>query len=111
MMPDSDNLFFNLPQDPQEELFEDLFRGKNIRIERIISNGQSSPEGFWYDQEWDEWVILLSGSAELEFEEGKTINLTPGNYVYIPAQKRHRVNSTSKENLSVWVAIHFIPEV
>jgi cupin 2 domain-containing protein len=111
MTQDSDNIFSNIPLNPEEELFEELFKGKSVRIERIISNGQSSPDGFWYDQEWDEWVILLSGSAELEFEDGNKINLTSGDYLYIPAKKRHRVNSTSKDEQSIWLAVHFTPEI
>lgn len=89
------------------EEFEQLAAGENVRIERIVSKGHCSPENFWYDQPDDEWVILLSGAAELEFENGKLITMHPGDWINIPAHKRHRVKSTHPDTQSVWLAVHY----
>lgn len=97
------NIFQNIA-DSDEEIFENLLEDKDVRIERIISSGQSSPEDFWYDQSEDEWVLLLRGAAELEFES-ETIKLAPGEYLLIPAHKRHRVKSTAKNEKTIWLAI------
>jgi len=79
-----------------------------LKIERIISQGQASPPGFWYDQAWNEWVILLKGSATLQFEdEPATRALGAGDYVFIPARKRHRVEWTEPQQPTVWLAVHF----
>lgn len=102
-----ENIFTNLPSNLNEEIFEDLLNNPNFKIERIISTGQSSPDGFWYEQEQNEWVILLSGSAELEFENEANVLLYPGDYLLIPAMKRHRVLSTSKDDISIWLAVHY----
>lgn len=102
-----ENIFTNLPSNLNEEIFEDLLSNKNFKIERIISNGQCSPDGFWYEQELNEWVILLSGHAEIEFENEVNIQLYPGDYLLIPAMKKHRVKSTSANEISVWLAVHY----
>jgi cupin 2 domain-containing protein len=101
------NIFQDIPNS-NLEIFEDLLKNENFRLERIISTGQSTSAGEWYDQEKDEWVILLSGSATLLFE-GETLpkNLKTGDYVLIPAHTRHRVESTSNNEVSVWLALHF----
>jgi cupin 2 domain-containing protein len=78
-----------------------------LRLERIVSYGHNSAPGFWYDQEESEWVILLSGSAEIEFANGKIANLHAGDYLLIPAHTKHRVKSTSKKEKSVWLALFF----
>ena len=102
------NIFTKLPRTQEAELFEDLIKNKSFRLERIISNGQATPEGEWYDQEQDEWVILLSGSAGLRIEGKDTIiNLIPGDYLLIPAHVRHRVEWTDKHVPSIWLALHF----
>ncbi len=107
-MPDLKNIFENLPENNQDEIFEILESGKNFKIERIISNGQSSPAGFWYDQPQNEWVILLKGTASILFE-GEILEkeLTPGDYLLIPARKKHRVERTSNEETTIWLAVHF----
>lgn len=98
------NIFANVDLNSGEETFEDLLSDKNCRIERIVSTGQSSPEGFWYNQDEDEWVILLSGGAVLSFEaKGEHIELYPGDYLHIPAHAKHRVEKT--ESPSVWLAV------
>ncbi len=78
----------------------------NVRVERIVSRGHSSPPGFWYDQTDNEWVILLSGSARLLFQgERDPISLGPGDYLDIPAHKRHRVEWTDPDQDTVWLAV------
>lgn len=78
-----------------------------MRIERIVSTGQASPPGFWYDQADDEFVVLLSGAARLQFEEGDvTLDMKPGDWVEIPAHVRHRVETTQAEPPTVWLAVH-----
>ena len=81
-----------------------------VRVERIVSTGQASPPGFWYDQELAEWVVLLTGAAELQFEdETAPRRLGPGDWVHIAAHRRHRVNWTDPAQPSVWLAIHYPP--
>ncbi len=102
------NLFSNIPDGVNEEVFDSLLEKNNIKIERIVSSGQHSTEGFWYDQEKDEWVILLSGSAALRFEnEDQLCSLYPGDYIFIPAHCKHRVEATDKHSKTVWLAVHF----
>ena len=84
------NLFADLPSDLPTELFTTLLEAANVRIERIVSNGQASPAGFWYDQDQREWVVVLKGAARLRFED-QTVELKPGDFMDIPAHKKHRV--------------------
>jgi len=98
---------FQLPaQLPQQELFETLVSSENVLIERIISRGQTTPTGEWYDQEKAEWVILLQGEAELSYVDGSRIKITVGDYVFIPAHQKHRVEYTSVNPPCIWLAIH-----
>ncbi|HUC61250.1 MAG TPA: cupin domain-containing protein [Alphaproteobacteria bacterium] len=79
-------------------------------IERIVSTGQASAADFWYDAPRDEWVILLAGEAGLRFEgEAELLRLGPGDWVHIPAHRRHRVDWTAAEVATVWVAVHCAP--
>ena len=104
------NLFEHIPAELPEELFETLQESGGVKIERIVSRGHTTPKGEWYDQSWDEWVVLLSGSAVLEFEEGMgPVSLSPGDYIKLPAGLRHRVSSTDRHSDSVWLAVHFNP--
>jgi cupin 2 domain-containing protein len=109
-MPDLTNLFSEIPADLPEELFQTLLSTSQFRIERIVSQGHSSPEGFWYDQETDEWVLLLRGAARLTFEGEPPLDLRPGAFVNIPARKRHRVEWTSPTEPTIWLAIHYREE-
>ena len=77
-----------------------------MRIERIVSTGQASPAGFWYDQPDDEFVVLLSGAAALRFEGGDVVDLKPGDWIEIAAHVRHRVESTQADPPTVWLAVH-----
>lgn len=106
MMPD--NLFSNISDSITEEIFETLVRADHFKLERIISSGQATPPGEWYDQDDNEWVILLSGSAGLLFEGDKEICvMNPGDYVHIPAHRRHRVEWTDANQKTVWLALHY----
>ena len=99
---------FKLPQQlPQEELFEALLDNDQVLIERIVSTGQVTPEGKWYDQEKNEWLIILQGKGELGYEDGSRIKLTTGDYLFIPAHQKHRVEYTSTEPPCIWLTIFF----
>jgi cupin 2 domain-containing protein len=101
------NLFDNLPTALPEEVSEILAEAGNVRIERIVSNGQATPEGEWYDQGWDEWVLLLAGSAGVLIESEESARLLkPGDYLMIPAYCRHRVAWTDPEQITVWLTVH-----
>lgn len=102
------NVFQNIPEELPEELFEILQNGNGMRIERIVSRGHASPEGFWYDQEDHEWVLLLKGAATLKFEgQRQPVDLGPGDYLNIPAHTRHRVEWTDPRQETVWLAVFY----
>lgn len=101
------NLFSNLP-DSTMEVFEPLLETDHFKLERIISSGHATPPGEWCDQDTDEWVILLSGSAGLIFEgDEEAFVMNPGDYVHIPAHRRHRVQWTETKEKIVWLALHY----
>ena len=102
------NLFQLPARLPQDEWLDTLLQRRGIRIERIISTGQSSPPGFWYDQAEDEWVAVLQGNAALEWSDGSLQELAPGDHLLIPAGKKHRVARTSAEPPCIWLAA-FLP--
>jgi cupin 2 domain-containing protein len=98
---------FKLPfQLPDAEIFEPIHQGSNFLVERIISTGQTTSIDRWYDQERDEWVILLQGEAEIAYKDGYSCKLTAGDYLLIPAHQQHRVTYTSKSPSCIWLAIH-----
>jgi cupin 2 domain-containing protein len=102
------NIFASIQRDRREELIEALVGAPHVRIERIVSTGQASPPGFWYDQDWAEWVVVLSGAAGLAFEdEPAPRTLGPGDCVLIPAHARHRLAWTDADQPTVWLAVHF----
>lgn len=101
------NLLAGIPAVLGEELFETLLERPECRIERIVSRGQSTPVGQWYDQAWDEWVLLIKGRAALELEgEDELVELGPGDYLLVPAHCRHRVAWTVADEDTVWLALH-----
>jgi cupin 2 domain-containing protein len=108
MTANAENLFAELPQSLSEEVFQEIIHGENFRLVRIISSGQATPEGQWYDQEQHEWVLLLSRAAGLRFEgeDGLRV-LHPGDFVDIPAHTRHRVEWTDEKQHTVWLALHY----
>jgi cupin 2 domain-containing protein len=96
---------------PRSESIEEILVRSRLKIERIVSHAHRSPPGFWYVQTWNEWVIVLSGSAKLRFEDEAEVRcITAGDYVFIPAKKRHRVDWTSETEPTVWLAVHFEAE-
>lgn len=99
------NIFEAIPQSLPEELVEVLHSNDAVTIERIVSRGHTSPEGFWYEDSRSEFVILLSGSATITFED-KECFLKPGDYIFIPSHCKHRVTKTSKMADSVWIAVY-----
>jgi cupin 2 domain-containing protein len=102
------NLLSNVPQPTGDEFFETLVQHPNIKIERIVSHGYSSPKGFWYDQDMNEWVLLLKGRAILIFEgEATQVGLIAGSYMEIPAHKKHRVEWTDPSEDTVWLALYY----
>lgn len=105
------NLFSDIPAALADaEYFDVLLEHPGLRIERIVSTGQASPPGFWYDQPQDEWVVLLSGAAGLCFEDELEIrSLQPGDWLLIPAGRKHRIEWTDATQPSVWLAVHFQP--
>jgi cupin 2 domain-containing protein len=106
------SLFDGLPtQTLAEEAVKTLCRKPGARIERIVSTGQTTPDGKWYDQKADEWVLLVKGGARLRIEgENQDRALAPGDYLLLPAHCRHRVTWTEREPPTVWLAIHFAPD-
>ncbi|WP_238184210.1 cupin domain-containing protein [Methylobacterium trifolii] len=100
------NLLADLPAAAAEEVVAELVRAPGLRIERIVSTGQASPPGFWYDQPEAEWVAVLAGAAGLHFaDETAPRRLGPGDHVLIPARRRHRVAWT--DSPTIWLAVHF----
>lgn len=91
------------------EVVDVLLDRPGARVERIVSAGQSTPEGQWYDQPGDEWVALLTGRATLRFDDGALVELAPGDWLLIPARARHRVEATSDNPPCVWLAVHAAP--
>lgn len=100
------NLFDPPAESQNEEIFESLIPDKGVLIERILSTGQASPPGYWYDQERDEWVAVLQGGAKLAWDTGDIVDLGPGDWVFIPAHKKHRVEWTSSQPPCIWLAVH-----
>lgn len=100
------SLFADIPQQLPDELCQTLLEKPNIRIERILSLGHASAENNWYDQSQDEWVLLLQGHARLEFIDSEQVDLRPGDYLFLPAHRRHRVAWTSSNQTCIWLAIH-----
>ena len=88
------------------EVIERLAEGKNIIIERIVSAGHVTPENEWYDQDRDEWVVLLRGNAAVLFEDKSEVHMKDGDTLFISAHKRHRVTYTSVDPPCVWLAVH-----
>jgi cupin 2 domain-containing protein len=104
----TENLFSGIPSNLPEELFTTLHQANGLRIERIVSQSHASLPGFWYDQDGHEWVVVLQGSAIIEFEgKPEPTRLQPGSYLNIPAHTKHRVAATSQTEKTIWLAIHY----
>ena len=102
------NLFTDLPTNLPEELVEVLTKNQHVRIERIVSTGHTSPKNFWYDQDEHEWVVVIRGAARLMFEEeDEPVEMGPGDYINIPAHRKHRVQWTMPDEPTIWLAVFY----
>jgi cupin 2 domain-containing protein len=102
------NLFAGMPEHGTDEVSDVLAQTAAVRIERIVSTGQATPPGQWFDQERDEWVVVLRGRAGLRFEDADApIAMGPGDHVTIAAHRRHRVEWTDPGQPTVWLAVHY----
>ncbi|HIE95775.1 MAG: cupin domain-containing protein [Fuerstiella sp.] len=107
MTEQSGNLISNTPLNLPEELIEILAENKHVRIEKIVSSGHCSPADFWYDQTEHEWIAVLKGEAKLLFEGSEPIILRPGDFINIPAHRRHRVIWTTPDEPTIWLAVFY----
>jgi cupin 2 domain-containing protein len=101
------NIFDLIPATLKDELFEELISKDGLKIERIVSHGHTTPEHEWYDQRSNEWVILLQGEAVLSFLNEDDVRLKAGDYINIPAHKKHKVSWTKQDEDTVWLAVHY----
>jgi cupin 2 domain-containing protein len=102
------NLFADVPAPSHGgEVFDMLLETGHVRIQRIVSHAATSPEGFWYDQEEDEWILVLQGEATLQIHPDSRVHLRTGDCLLIPKRCKHRVESTSPK--TVWLAVHLPP--
>lgn len=101
------NLFTDIPNDLPDELFETLVNTPSVHIQRIISKGHATAEDDWYEQDKNEFVVLLKGAAKLEFGDGRLIALGPGDWLQIPAHEKHRVAWTDEDVETVWLAVFY----
>jgi cupin 2 domain-containing protein len=102
------NIFNDIPSNLSKEILDEIILTDKIRIERIISKGQTSPENFWYDQEENEWVIVIKGKSKLKIiDEDELIELNEGDYINIPSHKKHRVEWTDPEIETIWLAVFY----
>ncbi len=99
------NIFQNLPIHLTEEQFASITSSQSVRIERIVSNGCTTPKGEWYDQDQKEWVLVLVGRGDIEFEDGRIESLQKGDHLLIGRHERHRVVHTGTD--TIWLAVHF----
>ncbi len=101
------NIYSAILANPRQETIEQLLKKNDIKIERIISKGHKSPETGWYDQEINEWVLVLKGKATLVFEDQTLIDLIEGSYINIPSHTKHKVTWTDPDRETIWLAIHY----
>jgi cupin 2 domain-containing protein len=103
----ANNLLASIPNAAGGEIVTSLVTRSGVRFERIVSQGQASPEGFWYDQAEHEFVLLVQGHAELEFADGRVVTLRPGDWLEIEARVRHRIRSTARDEPTVWLVAFY----
>lgn len=101
------NIFNDIPAEFANEIFEDILITDKLRIERIVSKGQTSSENGWYDQSENEWLVILSGYGVIEYINGVKVTLKQGDYLNIKAHEKHRVIETSSDEVTVWLAIFY----
>ena len=103
----SGNILADEPDAPGHEVLDVLLARSGVKLQRIVSHGQATPDGEWYDQDTDEWVVVFIGGAGLEIEgEGTVRELGPGDFVFLPAGERHRVAWTKADAPTIWLAVH-----
>jgi cupin 2 domain-containing protein len=107
MKRDVNNIFANIPQELPQELFEEIISTNVLKIERIVSDGHTTNDREWYDQDTNEWVIVLQGKAIVSFLGEEDILLQVGDYINIPAHKKHRVQWTKHNIKTIWLAVHY----
>ncbi|KJH71217.1 cupin domain-containing protein [Aliterella atlantica] len=100
------NLLIDIPTAIPDEIFETIISTQNVKIERIISKGHKSESDFWYDQHQSEWILVIKGEARLQFED-KTIHLSTGDYLTIAPHQKHRVDWTTPEEETIWLAVFY----
>jgi len=103
---ESGNLYASIPGNLDSEVFELILNSENIKIERIVSKGHKSPESGWYDQNHNEWVVVIKGQALLIFED-RQLSMQTGSYINIPAHTKHKVSCTDSDEETIWLAIHY----
>jgi cupin 2 domain-containing protein len=101
------NIFEDIPINLPAEIFEKIIEDRDFLLERIVSDGHSSPPNFWYDQEKNEFVMLICGSAKIIYYDGISFSLSAGDYLIIPAHQKHRVEETDKNQKTIWIALHY----
>ena len=102
------NIFDDIPHNMSKEVVQTLLQAADMRIERIVSHGHASPEGFWYDQDQHEWVVVLKGAARLRFDDDEQpVEMKPGDFVKIQAHKKHRVEWTTPDEPTIWLAVFY----
>ena len=102
------NIFSDIPQHLPNEIFQTIINTSSCKIERIISKSHSSPKDFWYNQDQNEWVIILKGQAQIEFEKDKkVVKMKTGDYINLPAHCKHRVKWTHPEKETIWLAVFY----
>jgi len=101
------NIFSNIPSEIPIEIFQEIISTEKLRVERIVSKGQTSPDSGWYDQSENEWVIVLSGYGVIEYIDKAKVTLKQGDYLAIKAHEKHRVIETSSDETTVWLAIFY----
>jgi cupin 2 domain-containing protein len=104
----TENIFSNIPNTIPDEIFDRIIQKKSLTIERIVSKGHASQKSFWYDQEMNEWVIVLKGHTRLRIaENNEVLEMKTGDYVNIPAHCKHRVEWTDANEETIWLAVHY----
>ncbi|CAK3698119.1 cupin 2 domain-containing protein [Vibrio crassostreae] len=101
------NIYADIPSSLPNEMFNALISNENIRIERILSHGHSSPEEGWYNQDENEWVMVLEGQGVIEFEDGRVVTLSKGDYINIAAREKHKVVGTVENVVTIWLAVFY----
>ena len=101
------NIFDAIPDNLETEVFNTLIDSNGVKIERIVSKGHKSPESGWYDQDVNEWVLVLKGEATLLFSDGSSIKMKTGDFIDIPAHKKHKVEWTDPKIETTWLAVYY----